>query len=420
MTTPVKFAGSPDGPQRYVDELGCAVGTFTAEPKGPYDSLRHHVPLKMRGDFRPEDLANFNPEKIYRTDALGKVLCYAKTKADVLCKKRAVNRYPRCDSHGGRLHPLDRIVHDEETAANESEGQSLSRYRQFQAGQITVDDLDDEELATCGFRSEKNGVIYRPKNVPRELAQAFTRAMYERAQAELRSLTMDAVHTVGEIFKNKNNEPDIRLKGALAVIERNLGKTPQVVALTGDKGFEEVFSDILSGSREESRRSRVESERIQDVEIVDDIIGERPNHVDTVEESDRRHESADQPTVPISTALEVVSDEKSRGSDPESQRDPRLYERNPAILAQTLEIKPFEYDLSNKAVDIAAATRKRYASRALGIDLSGPRVPYIIEETKLVNCCVIRAIDPDTIKIAQPSKQAVNKRKTFTLNDFQS
>ena len=225
----------------------------------------------MRGDYRPQDLANFDPQKNYRTDVLGKVLCYAFNQSGERCSKRAVNRYPRCDIHGGRLHPLDKLVRDEEKAANEAEGQALSRYRQFLAGQLSVDDLEDEELATCGFRAA-NGSIFKPKNVPREMAQAFTRAIYERAQAELRSLTVEAAQTMGEIMKNKNVEPDIRLKAALSIVERNLGKTPQVYAITDAKAYEEVFDGILHVSRDESRRARGVESSSPAIESRDSII----------------------------------------------------------------------------------------------------------------------------------------------------
>jgi hypothetical protein len=388
----VRFVGYPDGPKQFIAELGFEVGTFTAAPGGKFPALTWHVPLKMRGDYRAEDLANYDPQMPYRTDKLGKVLCYGYTKAGERCSKRAVNRYPRCDQHGGRLHPLDKMVNDTESAANDAQTQSLSRFRQFQAGQITVDDLDDEELAMCGFRG-KNGAIYRPKNIPRELAQAFTKAIYERAQEELRSLTVDAARTLGEIMRNKTFEPDIRLKSALSIIERNLGKTPQSITVNAGTGFDEVFEGIYNGSREASRNQRVQSER--PLEIEGEIV-ESPG-LESDSEDDRRNNDRDD----------------------EDPRDARLFSRDPAILAQSVEIKPFEYDLSDHTKEIKKATQKRYASRTLGVDLTRPKVPLIVEKHSLPNGCTrIRHINPKDIKVATPSKNAVNKRKSFTLSDF--
>lgn len=428
MNAPVKFVGVPTGVARFVPELGCEVKTFTEKTGGKRESLKWHVPLQMRGDYRPQDLANFDPQKNYRTDPLGKVLCYAFTQSNERCSKRAVNRYPRCDIHGGRLHPLDKLVRDDEKAESNAQAESLSRYRQFMAGQLTVDDLEDEELAACGFRAS-NGSIFKPKNVPRELAQAFTRAIYERAQVELRSLTVEAAQTMGEIMKNKTVEPDIRLKAALSIVERNLGKTPQVLAITDTKAYEEVFDGIMPVTREQSRAARELGSGTIDAEIVDI---EQPS-------GSEEHGTSPESNVKGDTGFEYRSDGPSSsvehsGLDIESGKedsmgnggsagtnnvdeigsDSRLFERNPAILAQTLEIKHREYDLSDHTDEIKKATRTRYAKRAAPQD-----VPIIIKETPIANGLVHVDMEiPKSKKKAQPSKSKVAQRKSYTLGDF--
>jgi hypothetical protein len=395
----IELVGTADGPLRFVPELGCKTPTFTVPAGGKSPALDYHVPLEKRGDFRPTDLANYKPENEYRTDAFGRVLCYGLTKAGNKCIKRAQNRYPRCEFHGGRLHPLDKVVKD-----NEDPTPSLSRYRQFQAGQITVDDLDDEELAACGFRA-KDGRIYKPKNVPREMAQAFTRAIYERANTEIRSLAVEAAKTMGEIMLNRTIEPDIRLKAAITLVERNLGKTPTVVALTGDKPFEEIFDDITHGAREDSRKRRaIESERIYDAEFTDID----PNVVDDKATPDVGESSTQ------TGGNTDPSDQLTEDPEP-SARDDRLFARNPAILAQTLEIKPFEYDLSDNTEDIKKATRKRYATRAVEMKDG----PYIRQETPLPNgnTC-IKHVEQEAISKPKRPKPADLKRKAYTLSDF--
>ena len=355
--TPVKFVGYPDGAKTFIKSLGQEVGTFIQPPGGRYPALNYHVPLNKRGPYRPQDLADYDSETSYRTDALGYVLCTGFTKAGEVCSKRAENRSARCRLHGGRIHPLDKLVEDNEKAANNKEGESLSRYRLFQAGQLTVDDLDDEELACCGFRAS-NGRIYRPRNVPREMAQAFTKAIFDRAQQELKKHTVDAAKTVAEIMLNSTIEPDIRLKAANTLLDRGLGKAPQNVTHTFDvTGFEEVFTEIFSGPRD-SRPKIIEGE--------------------------------------------VVTND-------------RMFERNEAILAQSVEVKPFEYDLDDKSEEIKKATRKRYASRALGVDLTGPEVPFIRVE---IGDGVFIHRDPDELKVKGPQSNSITARKAYTLSDF--
>lgn len=425
MTAPVKYVGTPTGPMQFIAELGCETSTFVEKPGGKKPALQYHVPMSMRGDYRPEELANYDPQKTYRTDAFGKVLCYGLTKAGEKCSRRAVNRFPRCDIHGGRLHPLDKIVSNSQEGTNPQETQALSRYKQFLAGQLTVDDLEDEELATCGFRAA-NGSIFKPRNVPREVAQAFQRAIYERAQTELRSLTVEAAQTMGEIMKNKNVEPDIRLKAALSIIERNLGKTPQVIAVSDAKAYEEVFDGILSVSRAESRAARglessslaiesanntidaevVESESLGTTEQQDaNPLSDKGFDVQPPFGSESSQMSTD--TTGIATSNASVDDIRS---------DARLFERNPAILAQSIEVKPFEYDLSDKSDDIKKETRKRYARRAFE---NTPDVPFALIKTPLTNGHTHVQIDPASIpKPKKQSKTQVAQRKSYTLSDF--
>lgn len=420
MNAPVKYVGTPDGPPVFISEFGCEVPTFDVEPGGKRAALMHHVPLNMRGDYRPQELANYDPKFPYRTDTLGKVLCNADKLSGEKCNSRAVNRCGLCVFHGGRLHPLDKLVKDSQEGANEQEHQSLSRYKLFLAGQLTVDDLDDEELASCGFRST-NGRIYRPRNVPRELTQAFQKAIYERANRELRSLTVEAAQTMGEIMKNKNVEPDIRLKAALSILERNLGKTPQVVAFAEAKPYEEVFDAILPISRDESRAARgIESSSAAiesaantiDAEVVEpESLGtERVENGNPVQDKDFGLHTPDNSKV--SQRPNNVAGVDDSNESPNA----RLFERNPAIISPVVEIRPFEYDLSSNKDDIQKETRKRYARRALA---NTPDVPLTLIKTPLTNGHTHVLVDPKSFpKVKTESKSKAAQRKSYTLGDF--
>jgi hypothetical protein len=272
MNAPVKFVGYPDGPKVFVAELGTEVSTFTVPPGGKFPALKHHVPLNKRGPFRPEDLANFDPKREYRTNAVGFLLCYAKTKADEKCKRKAINRFPRCNFHGGSLHPLDHIVQELPDSETEDEA-TLSRYQQFLAKQITVDDLDDEELLAFGFRTA-SGRIFKPRNVPRELVQQFTKAIFDRSLDKLKSSALAAAETLTSIMLDDSVDANIRVKAATEVLDRTLGKAPQLVAFTGNAPWEEIFEGITTATREESRRAR---QTPLDVDVIGEIEGPQPD-----------------------------------------------------------------------------------------------------------------------------------------------
>lgn len=406
MNTPVKFVGFPDGPKVFVPEIGKEVGTFITEPGGNKPALRHHVPLKCRGPYRPEELANYDNGIPYRTDPFGYLLCASSTYAGERCSKRAVNRSPDCIVHGGRLHPLDKLQKHLEEPANDGEGQALSRYQQYLAGQIGVDDLDDEELACGGFK-DKRGHIYKPKTLPRELISAFNKAIFERAQQELRANTVHAATTVAEIMRNPKIEPDIRLKAASLLLDRNLGKAPQIVALTSDRGFDEVFSDLFTGTREDSRNRREPT-------VVDGEWSDAPQP--TIVESDpipaiTSGDSSDPPSPDAGNPQGTVGHSADTKPNP---GDARLFERNPAIIEPMIETKAFEYDLSDHSDEVKKATQKRYASRALGVDLTSPDYPLErVEENGFV-----KWRDPKGQAGIRSSKKAEKRRKTYTLSDF--
>ena len=341
--TSLELVGIADGPMRYIDALDTAVPTFTTTARG---CLTYHVPLEFRGDYTPKDLCNYDPSFKYRTDAYGKALCFGiAVSSGVTCNKRAMNRSEYCDSHGGRLHPFDKIKREEKP------DDELTRYEQFKRGIITVDDLEDDELAACAFRS-KDGRLYSPKNMPRELMQEFNKALYRRADIEMKKHTVDSVKAVAEIMQSTAVEPEVRLKAATFLIERNLGKTPQVIAFQSAAPWEEVFDDIAHNrvpapAIEQEQHIEAEVVEIEEVEppaldpepIVDiegDLFGNR-NGI---------------PLVPVPD--ETISVKES------------LMTRNPAIMAQEAEVKEFVYDLNDHATQVKAAQRKRFIARALG------------------------------------------------------
>lgn len=259
----VATVGKPNGPKIYVPELGCEVATFTDKPEGNVPALRYHVPFDKRGPFRPEQLANYDEEREYRTDYHGYVLCYARTQLGEACKRQAENRFPRCNVHGGRLHPMDRLVKQKKEPEG-AQPKPLSRYQQFLAKQITIDDLDDEEILSFGFR-KPNGGIFKPRNIPREIINEFTKAIYDRALSEIKVNAVEAAKTLASIMTDTNNDASIRLKAAEAILDRSIGKAPQQLNITAGAPWEEIFESITTATRQQSRAARGD---IIDVDVV--------------------------------------------------------------------------------------------------------------------------------------------------------
>ena len=263
MNAPVKFVGYPDGEKVFIAELGKEVGVFTQEVKTPFGCLKHHVPLNQRGPFRPQELANYDPNKEYRTNNYGYLLCYQKTAKNELCKGKAVNRWPRCGSHGGAVHPFDHIIREDKEPEDVA---TQTRYRQYLAGALPVEDLDDDEIMAFGFKDPK-GRIFKPKNISREMVQAFTKVIFDRSLDKMKGSALSAANTLAMLMEDPTVDANIRVKCATEILDRTLGKAPQLVSVTTDAPWEQVFEAIASVDREKSRASR----DILDVETVPEI-----------------------------------------------------------------------------------------------------------------------------------------------------
>lgn len=253
--------GVPDGPVTYVAELGRKVGTFTkrrrdldAPNMAKKTCLMHHVPHEFRGHYRPEVLGNYNPEREYIIDNQGMRICEGVLIRDGSeCLRRAVNRSPYCESHGGRLHPLDKVVVEQKDPA------TMTRWELLRHGYIDVDDLSDDEL------NNAVGAVGNKLTMSKELYQKIMARHFDRAQDMLREGLMPAILALRDIATNEEDIYDAadRNKAAMFIIERVMGKAPQVVAI-GSVDAKEPWQQLVAGlttvSREHSRSARGLSE----------------------------------------------------------------------------------------------------------------------------------------------------------------
>lgn len=256
----IRFVGSPDGPSKFVAEIGLNVGTFVEPPGGTKPALNYHVPLNIRGVYRPGECANFDPDGAYRVDKLGFAMCTQYTAAEELCKRKATNRSWLCVTHGGRLHPLDRLQVDTDEPETEV---PLSRYQMYLAGQITVEDLDDEEIMAFGFR-KADGKIFKPKNIPREMVTAFTRSIFDRSLDKLKSSALQAANTLASIMVDSSVDASVRRLAAESILDRTVGKAPLLVSINANAPWEQVFEAIANRPLEQNY---IEGEVVPDVSV---------------------------------------------------------------------------------------------------------------------------------------------------------
>jgi len=118
----------------------------------------------------------------------------------------------------------------------ELEGKMAQLYK----GEITVADMDDEELARLQFKAADGTFRGRPaNNLPAALVNMMRKELIDRVSEVRRGALKEANETLISVIRDTEAKDADRIKAALALIEREEGKVPDKVELsTGDKGFE--------------------------------------------------------------------------------------------------------------------------------------------------------------------------------------
>ncbi|QXO13750.1 hypothetical protein SEA_DUMPTRUCK_98 [Gordonia phage DumpTruck] len=377
--------GKPDGPPKFIDEFGFEVGTFTNPRTDLYRSnartelgtLMHHVPQNKRGYYKPEQCADYDPEEFeYIVDQKGYALCTRKTKANKPCASRAIHMSWVCTAHGGALHPLDKAISEDRALMPTQQGKMgnqylpdelvgrMTRFQKLCHGIISVEDLDDEELARGQCRNPDGTFSGRaPKNIPKDVHDAMVKRLFERAREAFQAELLSAIQTLGEIAKSDAVEPADRIKAANIIIERMMGKNAEVIVHKQDAPWEVALKTITGGSRADSRRARG----------LDPDTGQPMVDVEWEEEEYVDIDSDEPGAVPDSGVIEWTEEQREAQQDlaqwgEENQPDEEL--PGEAAQRKAEEAKSLRDRLKE-------GRRKRYAARAMGLD-SVENVPYRI------------------------------------------
>lgn len=267
------FMGEPDGPMKFIESLGIEVPTYIDPrvdlrpkkgPKAP--TLTYHVPWEFRGPYSPEELANYDPEREYELNKNGATRCTAinsgaggdptsRSIPGSHCARAAINRSPFCTSHGGALHPADKLF-TRERGIVPSDTRKLNRLQKVELKLITVEDLTDEEIIRGAVQMDDGHYMEVSKKAQKWFANAVKSEMMRRVDKHLNAKVFDMLGVMEDMAKSDLNEARDRIDSAKWWIERVIGKTPDVLITNKtDKPFESMMTDVTSGSREAYRES---------------------------------------------------------------------------------------------------------------------------------------------------------------------
>lgn len=160
-----------------------------------------------------------------------------------LCANKAV-RYtdpPRCTDHGGVHASFSR---------KRTEGGYVKineRQRQLQAGEINLDDLDEEELVR-GRLKGPDGKFHGSGSdfVSRAMYQKMTSELFKRANDAMKTNLVDAVKTLTDIMNGAEMDPKDRMKAAQWIVERVMGKMPETVTVRQDAPWQSILTKVTN------------------------------------------------------------------------------------------------------------------------------------------------------------------------------
>ena len=99
--------------------------------------------------------------------------------------------------------------------------------------QISVEDLDDEELIKGQLRDSDGKFRGGPmRQVPKEFHDELMRRIIGAGTEKLRGAFLESIDVILEIVRTDTNPPELRAKWAQYIIERLAGRTPDVVQHT--------------------------------------------------------------------------------------------------------------------------------------------------------------------------------------------
>src|ERR1700754_1241139 len=325
---PDQLMGKPDGPWKYHAEFGLKVPTYIKPRKDLLSDggcakkiprLNYHVPQTMRGDFKLADLPQDYVRRwcrTARTDYEGYVLCTSRRNDGGICNKKAVNRSPFCNTHGGALHPADKKLSAQNTAISKIDPkriQELDRVQQFMSGFLSIEDLEDDEVIGSYVRNSEGRRIATTKMGVR-FQQAMVKELVRRMNRFMQMKLPNMINVLTDIAESDFAEPADRIRAANLIIERVLGKTPEVLVHgTTEKPYEtllEKMDKIEGGSREEYRK------------LVASKRGEsEPLEVEAIDYNEDSEEDENEPEQDVNQSVQVV--DPSETSDPQTQAKER-------------------------------------------------------------------------------------------------
>lgn len=124
--------------------------------------------------------------------------------------------------------------------------ESKTRYTMLLEGELTVQDLDDDELARKQCRNREGNFIGRPPELSRKMYSLFQSELLRRGEGEFSKFGKRAIGVVAELAFSKYTDEAVRLRAANILIERVYGKVPEVIRAIVANKWDETVEEVIT------------------------------------------------------------------------------------------------------------------------------------------------------------------------------
>ena len=133
-----------------------------------------------------------------------------------------------------------------------------TRWSRLLDGTLTVKDLDDDEIQRMRVKGKGGLFNGRPKPIPSHLAQQFRQEAIRRAKEKINLATPKVTAALLKMADDPDVKDSDRIKILMYLMDRQLGKTPDVIHVEGESDFDAMLRkavgldrDLADGSTED-------------------------------------------------------------------------------------------------------------------------------------------------------------------------
>jgi hypothetical protein len=126
-----------------------------------------------------------------------------------------------------------------------------SRNQMLMEGEITVEDLDDEELQHFRGRDKDGEFKGRVPPLPPKIREAIRQKLLQQMQTIVEGFAPRAAAVLESIAEGGEHEPS-RVKAAELLLQRSAGKVPDKVLIGSADPWADALEEFLGGADDES------------------------------------------------------------------------------------------------------------------------------------------------------------------------